>query len=236
MRAASRWSAMGLVAWTGLMGCASDPRARMMALEQENARLTQATQAADEAVRASAEYSEELQSPAKAGNTFSLYYAPATLEQAASRMVPYRMPGRDFHSKLAGDIVVERLTDFRPLSRNRLACRAHLRGDNVRYTGKVPSFAKGQVRDFERAVAAGAVADLEVQLTLEGSSVQARAQAVQARFNSKEGAGYERQLTDEMNQRALRLPLVFDLSIQGTSATPRRLMVTGNHVIVTYTP
>jgi hypothetical protein len=39
-----------------------------------------------------------------------------------------------------------------------------------------------------------------------------------------------------MNKRALRLPLVFDMTLQANGAVPRRLLVTGNHVVVTYAP
>jgi hypothetical protein len=39
-----------------------------------------------------------------------------------------------------------------------------------------------------------------------------------------------------MNKRALRTPVAFDMSIAGSSVVPRRVMVTGNHVIITYAP
>ncbi|QSQ23770.1 hypothetical protein JY651_01945 [Pyxidicoccus parkwayensis] len=225
-----------LSAATLLAGCAVDPRVRMKSLQDENRELTQQVQAADQAVQASAAYLAELQSPAKANGAFSLYFSADSLEKMATQMVPYRMPGRDFNSKLQGEIVVERVTDFQFLSRNRLRCRAHMRGEKIKYTGSVPSFAKGQVKEFEQAVTKGAVADMEVQLTLDGARVLARAEATEIRLKAKRDSSAESRLQDEMNKKALRLPLVFDMTIQGSTAVPRRLLVTGNHVVVTYAP
>jgi hypothetical protein len=204
-------------------------------LEDEQRRLNTAVQAADQSVQASSAYATELAAPGQASAPFSMYYTPAMLEQLASQMVPYRMSGREFNSKLDGEILIERFTNFQFISRNRVMCRAHLRGVNVRYTGKVPSIAKGQVRDFQKAIADGAVADLEVQLSLEGPLLRAKAEAVSVQL-AKRDASSESRLQDEMNKRALRTPVMFDMSLAGSSVVPRRVMVTGNHVIITYAP
>ncbi|MFP2931605.1 hypothetical protein ACLESO_41755 [Pyxidicoccus sp. 3LG] len=225
-----------LVAATLLTGCAVDPRVRLKSLEDENRKLTQQVQAADQSVKAATAYVDEVRTPAKAGGAFSLYFTPESLERMAAQAVPYRMPGRDFNSKLKGEIIVERLTDFRFLSRNRVRCKAHMRGEKVKYTGSVPSFAQGQVREFEQAVTKGAIADLEIQLTLDGSRVLGRAQATEVRLKAKRDASAEGRLQSEMNNRALRQALVFDMTLQGHGAVPSRLMVTGNHVVVTYRP
>ncbi|WP_224364071.1 hypothetical protein [Hyalangium versicolor] len=217
-----------------LAGCAADPRLRVKRLEDEQRSLNAAVQAADQSIQDSSAYAAELSSPGQGGSTFSLYFTPAMLEQLATQMLPYRMSGREFHSKLEGEIVIEKLSNFQPLSRNRVACVAFLRGVNVRYTGSVPSFAKKQVKDFQNAIANGVVAELEVQLTLEGNIVHALARANAARLVSTRDASAESTLRDEMNKRALRTPLDFDLAISGSSVVPRRLMVTGNHVVVTY--
>jgi hypothetical protein len=233
----SRRAAWTLLATAALLGgCASDPRARLKSLEDEHRQLTREVQAADQAVQASTSYLAELQSPAKAAGAFSLYFSPEALERMAAQMVPYRMPGRDFNSKLQGTIIVERVSDFRFLSRNRLRCKAHLRGEKVKYTGSVPSFAKGQVKEFEQAVTKGAIADLEVQLSLDGARVLARAEATDIRLKAKRDSSAESRLQSEMNKKALRLPVVFDMTLQANGAVPRRLLVTGNHVVVTYGP
>lgn len=221
---------------TLLAGCAGDPRARVKHLEDEQRSLTAAVQAADQSIQDSAAYAAELSSPGQGGSTFSLYFTPAMLEQLSTQMLPYRMNGREVHSKLEGEIVIEKLSNFQLLSRNRLSCVAFLRGVNVRYTGSVPSFAKKQVKDFQSALANGAVAELEVQLTLEGNILHARAHANAARLVSKRDGTAEGMLRDEMNKRALRTPLDFDMAIGGSGLAPRRLMVTGNHVVVTYAP
>jgi outer membrane murein-binding lipoprotein Lpp len=216
-----------------LGGCAIDPRTRVKWLEDDQRRLNAQVHAAEQAVQASS-YATELATPG-ASAPFSMYYTPAMLEQLASQMLPYRMSGREFNSKLEGEIHVERLTNFRFISRNRVLCRAHLRGVNVRYTGKVPAIAKGQVRDFQQAIAGGAVADLEVQLSLDGPMLRAKAEAVSVQLVTKRDASSESRLQDEMNKRALRTPVAFDMSI-GTNVSPRRVMVTGNHVIISYAP
>ncbi|MFP2913287.1 hypothetical protein ACLESD_51465 [Pyxidicoccus sp. 3LFB2] len=231
-----RGAAWMLAAAALLGGCAADPRVRMKSLDDEHRQLTREFQAADQAVQASASYLAELQAPAKAGGTFSLYFTPQALERMAAQMVPYRMPGRDFNSKLKGEIIVERVSDFQFLSRNRLRCKAHLRGEKVKYTGSVPSFAKGQVKEFEQAVTKGAIADLEVQLTLDGARVLARAEATDIRLKAKRDSSAESRLQSEMNKKALRQAVVFDMTLQSNGAVPRRLMVTGNHVVVTYAP
>jgi hypothetical protein len=225
-------AALGVAALLG--GCAADPRIRVKQLEDEQRSLEMARQASEQTLQASSSYAAELSAPGQGGPTFSLYFTPAMLEQLASQMLPYRMPGREFHSKLEGEIVVEKLSNFRFLSRNRLVCQAFLRGVNVRYTGQVPSFAKGQVKDFQNAITNGALADLEVQLTLDGNFLRAKAQATSARLVSKRDGTAEGMLQDEMNKRALRTPLNFDMTIAGSGASPRRLIVTGNHVVVTY--
>jgi hypothetical protein len=233
-RSTSRLALAALLGAALLGGCAVDPRIRARQLEDEQRSLTAAVQAADQAVQAATSYAAEVSAPGQAGPTFSLYFTPAMLEQLSSQMLPYRAPARDFHGKLTGEIIVERLSGLRFLSRNRLMGTLHLRGVNVRYTGAVPGFAKKQVQEFQAAIAKGAVADLEVQLTLEGNVVRARAKALSARLVSKRDGNAEGMLRDEMNKRALRGALSFDMSIAGSSAAPRRLIVTGNHVVVTY--
>ncbi len=217
-------------------GCAVDPRTRVKLLEEEQRRLTQAVRAADQSIEAASAYTAELGAPGQSGSNFSLYFTPAMLEQLSRQTLPYRMSGREFHSQLTGEIIVERLSDFRMLSRNRLRCRAHLRGVGVRYTGKVPAFAKGQVKEFQKSIEGGAVADLEVQLSLEGNLLRAKAEAMSVQMVTKRDGSAEGMLRDEMNKRALRTPVVFDMAVGGSSAAPRRVMVTGNHVIVTYAP
>ena len=43
-------------------------------------------------------------------------------------------------------------------------------------------------------------------------------------------------LRNAMNERVLRLPFAFDLTIQGGNAVPRRMVLTANHLVVTYAP
>lgn len=213
-------------------GCAVDPQARVRGAEARNRELSAAVLAADQAVQPAAAYVAELSSPQNARGSFSMYYSPASLEGMSRQMMPYQMSGGDFHRQLTGTIYVERLGDIRFLSRNRLTCRAYLRGENIRYTGKVPSFAKAEVEEFQRAVASGGYADLEVQLTLKGNQIHAQTRATGVHLNAK--SGHEGELVSAMNERAFNRPFIFDATIPGSSQAPRRLMVTGNHVVVTY--
>lgn len=213
-------------------GCATDHAARLRSAEARNRELSAAILAADQAVQSVAAYTAELSAPQKARGSFSMYYSPAALEQLATQALPYQMAGKDFHAQLTGTIAVERVSNFRFISRNRLSCRLHLRAQNVNYTGSVPAFAKGQVQEFVRAVNSGGYADVEVQLTLRGQQVYAQARATQVKLNQK--TSEEGRLVSAMNERAFNRPIIFDLGIPGSSQTPRRLLVTGNHVVVTY--
>jgi hypothetical protein len=226
---------LALVALAG-MGCATDPTSRLRAAERKNQRLTQQLQDTDRALQSVSAYTEELRSPGKAGRSFNLYFTPASLEQQASRVLPMRMPARSFHEKLQGDVIVERLYDIRFGPGNTLTCRALLRGDNVRYTGSVPKPYQAEVRRFQSGVAAGVVADLVVELSLNGTSLVAQASAMRTKLQAHSSANAEGMLRQQVNERALRLPFTFDLTIQGAGAVPRRMVLTANHLVVTYAP
>lgn len=225
--------ALGLVAGALLFtGCAADPAARLRRAEARNRELSAAILAADQAAQPAAAYAAELSAPQNARGSFSMYYSPATLEQLFSQAVPYQMNGKDFHSKLAGTITVERVSDFRFTSRNRMTCKLHLRAQNVRYTGDVPAMFKSRADALVKAVNSGGTANLEVQLTLRGNQVHAQARATDIALRQK--TNDEGELLNAMNQRAFNRPLIFDMSIPGSRQAPRRLLVTGNHVVVTY--
>ena len=226
---------LALVVLAG-MGCAANPASRLRAAEKENQRLTQQVQDADRALQSVSAYTEELRSPGKSGRTFHLYFTPAALEQQASRVLPMRMPARGFHEKLSGDVIVERLYDIRFGPGNTLNCRALLRGDNVRYTGSVPKAYQAEVRRFQSGVEAGVVADLVVDLSLSDTSLVARASATRTKLQANSSANAEGMLRQQVNERALRLPFTFDLTIQGAGAVPRRMVLTANHLVVTYAP
>jgi hypothetical protein len=227
-------SVLGLVVAGALLstGCSTDPRFRLSRAEQRNRELSAAILAVDQAVQPVAAYASELSAPQNARGSFSMYYSPTSLEAMLSQAVPYQMNGKDFHSKLVGTITVERFSDFRFTSRNRMTCKLHLRADNVRYTGSVPAIAKSRVESFVKAVNSGGIADIEVQLTLRGSQVHAQARATNVKLRQK--TSDEGELISAMNERAFNRPLIFDMSIPGSSQVPRRLLVTGNHVVVTY--
>lgn len=232
---ALRLGVLALMALAGV-GCATDPATRARLAEQENQRLTRQLQETDQALQSVNAYTEELRSPGKTGRSFSMYFSPASLEQLASQMLPMRMPARSFHKQLEGDVIIERISDVRFGPNNTLTCKAVMRGENIRYTGSVPKAYQDEVRKFQAGVASGVVTDLTAELSLSESSLVARAQATQARLKVNSNGTAEGMLRDQMNERVLKSPFAFDLTIQGTGAVPRRMVLTANHLVVTYAP
>jgi hypothetical protein len=218
-------------------GCATDPATRMRLADKENQRLTRELAETDRALQSVTGYTEELRSPGKAGRSFSMYYSPTALQQMASQLFPMRMAARGFHQQLQGEVILERITDVRFGPSNTLTCRAELRGENIRYTGSVPKAYQAEVRKFQSGVASGVVADLVVELSMTADNVLlARAKATRTRLKTNSSGQAEGMLRDAMNERVLRTPFAFDLTIQGGNAVPRRMVLTANHLVVTYAP
>lgn len=218
-------------------GCATNPATRLRSAERDNQRLTEEKEALDRALQSVSQYTEELRSPGKTGRSFSMYYTPAALEQLASQLLPMRMAARNFDQKLQGDVIIERITDVRFGPLNTLTVRAEMRGENIRYTGSVPKAYQAEVRKFTSGVASGVVADFVVELSMSGSNaLVARAHASRTKLKSNSNGQAEGMLRNAMNERVLRLPFAFELTIQGSSAVPRRMVLTANHLVVTYAP
>jgi hypothetical protein len=230
---------LGLLALCALAGagCATDPATRMRTAEKENQRLTRELEDMNRALQSVTDYTESLRSPGKAGRSFTMYYSPAALEQMAAQMLPMRMAARNFHNQLQGEVIIERMTDVRFGPLNTLTCRALMRGENIRYTGSVPKAYQSEVRKFQAGVAAGVVADLVVELSLgSDNTLLARAHASRTKLNAHSSSQSEGMLRQQMNERVLRTPFAFDLNIPGGNAVPRRMVLTANHLAVTYAP
>jgi hypothetical protein len=217
-------------------GCATSPATRMRMAEKESQRITQELQATDRALQSVNAYVEELRSPGKAGRSFNMYYTPASLEQLASQLLPMRMAARNFHQQLEGEVIVERISDMRFGPSNTLTCTVLMRGENIRYTGSVPKSYQDDVRRFQAGVAAGVVATMTVELSLVDTSLVARARAMRTKLKVNSDSTSEGMLKSQMNERVLRAPFGFDLTIQGGNAVPRRMVLTANHLVVTYAP
>jgi hypothetical protein len=217
-------------------GCGTSAAARLQMAQRENQRITQETQAVEQSLQSVNAYTEELRSPGKAGRSFNMYFTPASLEQMASQLLPMRMAARNFHQQLEGEVIIERLSDFRFGPSNTLTCTALLRGENIRYTGSVPKSYQDDVRRFQAGVAAGVVADMSVELSLVDTSLVARARALRTKLKVNSNSSAEGMLRQQMNDRVLRAPFGFDLTIQGGNAVPRRMVLTANHLVVTYAP
>jgi hypothetical protein len=230
----TRHVALSALLCVAVLGCALDPATRLRYAQQEQQRIAREMEGVDRQLQAQQAYLESLRNPGQAPRSFSMYYSPAALEQLASRLMPIRMPAREFHPQASGTIIIERLYDIRFVGPSKLTCKLFMRGENVGYTGSVPSSYAGQIRMFQQGVAAGVDVDLDVQLTLEGTTLGARAQATDTRLRANRGSRGESMLQSEMNKRALRASLLFDLNIPGSPLPPRHVVVTPNNLVVTY--
>lgn len=217
-----------------VLGCALDPATRIRYAQQEQQRIAREMEGVDRQLQAQQAYLEALRNPGQVGRSFNMYYSAAGLEQMAAQLMPVRMSAREFHPQVTGTIIVERLYDIRFVGPNKLTCKLFMRGEDVSYTGKVPSSYAGEIRKFQQGVAAGVDVDLDVQLTLEGTTLGARAQATDTRLQANKGSAGEGMLQSEMNKRALRVSLLFDLNIPGSPLPPRNVVVTPNNLVVTY--
>ncbi|WNG60543.1 hypothetical protein F0U59_41930 [Archangium gephyra] len=226
-----------LVAWAvASTGCGTSAATRLRSAEQDNRLLTEEQQQLDRALQSVSRYTEGLRSSGKAGRSFSMYYTPAALEQMAAQLLPMRMPARTFDQQLLGEVVIERISDVRFGPLNTLTCRAEMRGDNIRYNGSVPKAYQAEVRKFQSGVAAGVVADLVVELSVGGdNALMARAHASRTKLKANSSSQSEGMLRNALNERVLRLPFTFDLTLPGGGA-PRGMVLTANHLVVTYAP
>lgn len=213
--------------------CRGSVEDRVNAAQRENARLKFEVDATEKANEATRDYTKEI---GGAGPAYALYFTERDLEQFARKAVPYRIDAKTLNKDLQGTIIVERVYDFSFHPGNTMKARMDLRGQNIRFTGSVPDFAKKQVSDFIEGVEAGVIADLDITLTTSGTSVRALAVCTNTKLKRNSNASNEGRLRDEMNKRALRDPVNFDLRITGYPARLERVTVTGNHLVIGYRP
>lgn len=214
--------------------CKGSLEDRVNAAQRENSRLKFEVDATEKANSGMRDYTAEI--AAGTGPAYALYYAPSDLTAFARKAVPYRIPAKSFNSQLKGTIVVDRVYDFEYHEGNRMTCKMDMRGQNIEFTGSVPDFAKKQVKDFIEGVEAGVVADLDVSLSFSGSRVRALAQCTNTKMKKNSSSSNEGRLKDEMNKRALRDPVDFEVRIAGYNARLERVVVTGNHLVIGYRP
>lgn len=229
-----------LLGWLGaglLVGSGCATAARLDKAEQTQQRFQRELGDTQRALQSVNAYVADLRSPGASGPSFNLYYSPASLEQLASQLLPLRMVARTFQAELDGDVVLDRVYDIRFGPLNTFTCQALLHGENIRYTGSVPAAYQAQVRQFQAGVAAGVVMDLSVQLSLSGDhALVALARAGRARLKTNSTPNFESTLREQVNERVLKTPFSFDVSIQGSRAVPRRMVLTANHLVLTYAP
>lgn len=233
-----RLAPLALLATTSCCGlCKPNPQAELNRVSQQNSALRFQVDAAEQANKAAREYLGELSGGGdKAPAELVLYFAATDIVSQSAKILPYRIPAHDFNDQLAGDIVVQSVSDVTFWAGNRLHCRLHMRGEGVRYTGQVPNMYKAEVQRFTEGVAAGVIADLDVTLTSTANNLKALSVCTEAHLLRNDSATYDSQLKDQLNQRALQTPLYFDMSIAGLPARLTRVLVTGNHVVVGYAP
>jgi len=206
---------------------------RVKALQDQNRLLRAQVEATDQAARAGAAYAQQLEG---GGDGVTLLFTAEDIDRLAQGVLPYKMPAKQFNPQLSGEIHVERITNVRFLPGNRLTCQAHLRGVGIRVNAKVPQMYKAQVDNFLRGVASGVVTDLDVTLTWHGNALIARAEAKRSQMRQHRDASNEARLTREMNERALRRGLEFDLTPEGTGQKLQFVGTTATHLVVGYGP
>lgn len=217
-------------------GCCCRPSVqdRVSAAQRENARLKFEVDATEKANAAAREYTMEL--GRQTGPAYALYFTENDLSTFARKATPYRIPAKSFNNQLEGTIIVEQVYQFRFQPGNRLTAKMDLRGQNIRFTGKVPDIAKAQVKDFIEGVEAGVIADLDITLAVSGQRLKALAECTNTKLKKNSNASNEGRLKDEMNKRALKNPMDFDMRAHGYTLRLERVVVTGNHLMVGYKP
>lgn len=216
-----------------LSGCV-DVAARVRRLEQERRELTATLDTKTRAAATARRMAEALAKPGAPPAPLLLSYADHELVRLSAEVLPLRLPAKNVHPKLAGEIVVEYLSALRFAPENRASCTLLLRGAGVRYTGDVPSLYRKEVAAFQAGLANGVEVVLDVTVELVGERVRAEATVRSTRFRSGGGGSFERLLRDEMNQRAFKRPLAFDVALDSAPGVPQWVLLTGKVAIVGY--
>ncbi len=216
--------------------CRPSVESQVRAVERENSLLRFQVDATEKANQAMRDYAAELAGGGNGEPLFSMYYSAGDLVRLGQAVFPYTIPARDFNSQLQGNILVERIEAVQFHAGNKMTLRLHLRGQGVRYTGNVPDIAKAQVKSFQDGIAAGVIAEIDTTIIARGNQIEAMSHANSCKLKRNSNPSHERELCDQMNQKALRAPLRFDVSIEGNAAKVKRVVLTQNHLVVSYQP
>ncbi len=206
---------------------------RVAYLREENARLRARLQVLDESARTGQAYADQLEGKPGAPPA-TLVYTAKDIEALAAKVLPYKMPARQFNSQLAGEFHVEGLTDIKLHAGNRITCRVHYRGVGIRFLGSVPKAYQAQVKRFVDGVKSGVVSELDVELSTSGNLLIARAKATGTALKKNRDRNNEARLTNELNTRVFRKALPIDAAIAGTGHEVFGVTTTQSHVAVVY--
>lgn len=234
--ASTSLTASGAVSWAALvlaalsLACGSAAQSQLRGLQNDNQKLKSDLEPLAGAVNGARAFAADTAS----GNPNALYmqYSAADLENMARQLVPYRIPARDIDSGLTGEIVVEQVEQFSFSPGNLVRCRIHLRGNNVKYTGFVPSGYQAQVKQYQTALANGWISNIAIQLALSGNTVSARANATTVQFKGPADRSMESRVRQAMNDRALKGAVLVDVALPGW--TPQHVFLTSTHALVGY--
>lgn len=216
-----------------LLACGGGTKERIATLQDQNRLLRGDVEAAGQAAAAADQYAQAL---THGGDTVELLLNAGDIDALSQKVLPYRIPARNFNSMVSGEVIVERITNVRFHPGNKLTCQVMMRGDRLRVTRSIPKAYQAEVKRFLDGVTAGVVTDLEVTLSQSGNSVLARAVAKRSTLKRNRDASNEAQLTRGMNQSALRKALTFDATPEGTAHRVRGVATTPSHVVVVYGP
>ncbi|HVO30692.1 MAG TPA: hypothetical protein VMV18_08145 [bacterium] len=226
---------VAVLAAATLSGCLCGPsmQDKVNTLQAQNAALKFQVDATEKANTASREYAGELKG-APAEPIFSMHYTKNDLAVMAANTVPYRIDAREFNNDVSGEIVVDSLSEFAFHPGNRVTCRMRMHGERIEYHGSVPGAYQKMVEDFKAGIAAGVIVDLDSSVTFVGNTVRVLPHVTAAHMLRNGSDLFESNLRDQMNQRAFRDPVDFGVSIAGKNAALKRMVITGNDLVLSY--
>lgn len=218
-----------------LAGCICGPslQDKVNTLQAQNASLKFQVDATEKANAGAREYAAELKG-APAEPIFSMHYSKNDLAVMAANTVPYRIDAHEFNNDVSGQIVIDSFSDFAFHPGNHITCKMRLHGERIEYHGNVPGAYQQMVQDFKTGIAAGVIVDVDAVATFSGNSVRVLPHVTAAHMLRNGSDMFESNLRDQMNQRAFRDPVDFGVSIAGKNAVLKRMVITGNGLVLSY--
>ncbi|MGC4118298.1 MAG: hypothetical protein QM765_27845 [Myxococcales bacterium] len=219
----SRLALVALVAGVALSGCGVS-QATVTALEADLKRSREDLQDSKRLAKALGVYVRGL----KTGNFNApysfVYLGPGDLKQAASALLPYRIPASELVAGASGEVEIVSINQPRLESRNRIRLQLTLEGKGVQGATKAA-----------QALAGGVVADVELAVRYDEAHrfVALRPTCTAVALKQTDDGAVRLEIVESLNQR------VFDRSVPVPVPPLNRepaeaVFVTGDHVVIQY--